>query len=435
MRITQNDRFIGIVTEYEEILLGKRKSFSYWYFNNVPEHDEPIALEAFRYAFENLLHWTPEMVYDCNDSTILVKMHLSHLYRQKIRPEKESKMNHASTFQYIAKKLYPNVYKNDIRRETLSVYKSVLDKQLTKIPKNMFEESDGLTKLAICLQYIVFEKMLFNSVVDMYDAFSEVTINSKLHNYKLLAPSRRYFETPVDFLHFSLPTRLKNDDCYIYAKRRYCQNRILVSKGTTPIRSYKEFLMGDREKDPFHDGLGTPLIDNINPAFTHFLNVLLPKDKELCKKYNNFKDRVDIYDLMFDEDIDFILDKYGMRRVLTEISPNLIEALNSMLTPEERDTSYYLFVKDMFIPNPDYRLIPQVARKYLAALGGYREVEITSEEDYQICLVLVFRHLVKDDKEFNKKTGKELRRNKEFLTKYKLYEYSQVYDCSQKEAL
>ena len=43
------------ISEYEMVILGNKAHMSYWCCTGVPEYDEKLALEVFRYAFEKLL--------------------------------------------------------------------------------------------------------------------------------------------------------------------------------------------------------------------------------------------------------------------------------------------------------------------------------------------------------------------------------------------
>ena len=53
---------MGLLMEYEDILLKKRKDFSATYIGqNASQKD---IKELFQYVFENLLEWTPEMARD-----------------------------------------------------------------------------------------------------------------------------------------------------------------------------------------------------------------------------------------------------------------------------------------------------------------------------------------------------------------------------------
>ena len=74
---------MGLLMEYEDILLKKRKDFSATYIGqNASQKD---IKELFQYVFENLLEWTPEMARDYLTMDII----------QKLREKAESKINNA----------------------------------------------------------------------------------------------------------------------------------------------------------------------------------------------------------------------------------------------------------------------------------------------------------------------------------------------------
>lgn len=65
---------MGLLMEYEDILLKKRKDFSATYIGqNASQKD---IKELFQYVFENLLEWTPEMARDYLTMDIIQKLHL-----------------------------------------------------------------------------------------------------------------------------------------------------------------------------------------------------------------------------------------------------------------------------------------------------------------------------------------------------------------------
>lgn len=174
MKVTYDDKIIGIITEYEAILLGKRKTFTYWYFNGNQQHDEAIALEVFRYAFEKLLHWSPATVFKRCNWQMLQTMHLGNLYKYKICPPKGGMSDRVTCSAYIASKLYPKQYKLGIRETILEAYKNALDGDIDRIPKNLFDDPDGIVKLGVCLQYILTDKFLcVHKTLDTYNMIAE----------------------------------------------------------------------------------------------------------------------------------------------------------------------------------------------------------------------------------------------------------------------
>ncbi len=461
MKITYNDRILGIISEYEDIILGKRKTLSYWYFNNNKEHDEEIALAVFKYAFEKLLHWTPQMIYECNDMDIIVQMHLSHLYKYKIKPVHLETNDNLTFFQFIAKKLYPDVFGEDIRQETLNIYIAVLDGRSEKIPKNMFDGSNGLLKLAICLQYLLSEKLKYKTIEEMYSAFSMPDINNTLSEYKILIPFQRYFETPIDFLHFALPSKYKNRAYYLVFKRRYCNARVFSGSYKRYISEYYELIKGKREGDIFCDDLGSPYPDSVITCFTHFLHIFLPNDmlleeydpkynvdrdlefsnvgayknehlEEIMEEYNNcrFKEAYELYDLMASERADFILDKYCLRDVFLALSDNYVSAFDGLLAENERDAfAYdYAFEKCKRRPPSNYKPISLLVRHYLALLDSdvpqerVRNVITTKKELFE-CLLCIKENYWPYDMQFGEYDSfEELLVNVDFLNKYKLAE-------------
>lgn len=48
---------MGILNEYEEVLIGNKKKISTWYFVFDKKGNERVAISVIRYAIENLLGW------------------------------------------------------------------------------------------------------------------------------------------------------------------------------------------------------------------------------------------------------------------------------------------------------------------------------------------------------------------------------------------
>ena len=77
---------IGLLMEYEEILLKKRKDFTSSYMGKATL--QKSACSVFRFAFEDILGWTPEMVRDYTTPELMNILHLRKpLNRIEFPPE------------------------------------------------------------------------------------------------------------------------------------------------------------------------------------------------------------------------------------------------------------------------------------------------------------------------------------------------------------
>ena len=69
----------GLLNEYDEILLGKRRKFSSMYFNFSDSTNELMALSVIKYAIEHYLKWKPNEAYNMLTKKVLKQLHLSSL--------------------------------------------------------------------------------------------------------------------------------------------------------------------------------------------------------------------------------------------------------------------------------------------------------------------------------------------------------------------
>ena len=187
---------MGLLMEYEDILLKKRKDFSATYIGqNASQKD---IKELFQYVFENLLEWTPEMARDYLTMDIIQKLHLMRPLRKLEYPPE---INIDQDLFSVAWMVYPEQIHISRHELVLNVYQKVLSDKLIKYPKKFFLEADGEVNACICLLYAINQE-----------------ITRFLRNVRLNAPCHSIFEYPIDFLHAALPDNQKNELCYRYER-------------------------------------------------------------------------------------------------------------------------------------------------------------------------------------------------------------------------
>ena len=197
---------IGLIMEYEDILLGKRKDFSSEYMGKTTINKDIQAI--LKYVYEDLLHWTPQTIRDYNNPVLIEKLHLTRPVRKIDFPPE---LSPEDDLFYIAKFLYPDIIKCSKKNLTLRVYERVISGDLLKYPKKFFSDAEGELNLNICFQYAVSQHMHVKSIEELYDFFAdkekgiEFLKENRLHN-----PFLDYYEYPIDLLHASLPTSQKN---------------------------------------------------------------------------------------------------------------------------------------------------------------------------------------------------------------------------------
>ena len=80
---------IGLLTEYENILLKKKKDFSPAYMRASARPE--TAAVVFRFAFEELLQWTPEMIRDYTTPELIQALHLKKALNRVVFPPELNK--------------------------------------------------------------------------------------------------------------------------------------------------------------------------------------------------------------------------------------------------------------------------------------------------------------------------------------------------------
>ena len=206
-----------LYAEYDDIMIGKRKNFSKRFFNDDNVRTEENALEILRYAFVKYLGWPPEIIEYRLDKDLMQKLHLNLLMRYIDYPidyNKERDFFYLVTLVFSKRKL-------DIRSKTIHIYEKILSKEILKYPKGYFSGSSGIVKAGLCFQYMLEHFISFTNMNDLYYLFSTKAGTSLLKEYRLYNICMEIFDTPVDFLHFSLPEQQKNTLLFHYYKYKY----------------------------------------------------------------------------------------------------------------------------------------------------------------------------------------------------------------------
>ena len=357
------DRLIGFIADYEEVLLGKKGKYSFWYCTGNAEYDEKLALDVMRYAFEKLLKWTPEMINECKDIAVLEKMKLYYIYKQKIiHPYRKTQF---SIFNLIASKMYPDKITLDGKSNTISIYKKVLSGEYVKFPKNFFSTTEGILKFGYCLRYALTEIIGFTSAKELYDMFSEPSIKTVLEKIKLLNVYSLFFETPVDMLHYCIPKALRDDDYYIICKQKYLKKRLSCGTGLRYVRQYHRYLYCQDSYNPL-TGLGEEYREEPSRIiFYYVLTELLPADPALKYEEYDYQDRNTLYCIMTRYDIDHLLDKYRIRDLVRRISDNYVDAADMLLYGDTRDEACYKYASRKFASanRAEYKELPMSVRR------------------------------------------------------------------------
>lgn len=216
----------SLLYEYDEILLGNKNSFSNYLFGGTEESKERLALQVFRCAIENYLRWTPAQARDYLNEKIIEKMKLDTVIKHIRLPVE---LDPSRDYFYIAHLLYPEKVRFDRQELVIRTYQDVLDGKLIKYPKEYLSDTNGYVRSRICLQYMISQYVQVGSIKELYELFATVKGKKLLEKYRLLNICNDAFGHPLDYLHESLPTNLKDELEYKY-QYFYLENNNQIRK-------------------------------------------------------------------------------------------------------------------------------------------------------------------------------------------------------------
>ena len=200
--------------EYEDILLGKRKDFSSVYMGK--NASQTNIKSILKFAFEELLGWTPETVRDYTDHNLIKALHLERPVKKLYFPPEVSR---ETDLFYLAGILYPETIHFSKKELILKVYQEVLDGKIAKYPKNFFTSSDGKLTACTCLYYALKQFLNITSIDELYAYFADRTqANAFLKRVRLKVPCDDIYEYPIDMLHDSLPETQRDELCYRFER-------------------------------------------------------------------------------------------------------------------------------------------------------------------------------------------------------------------------
>ena len=197
---------MGIINEYEEILIGNRKKISSNYFLFDKKGNERVALSVIRYAIENLLGWDVQNAIKLFNSNYISFMKLDQMVKYIVFPSDVTK----DDTEYILYLLYPKYVDYDIKRYTLRIYEKVMNNE-GRYPKDYLYGYLGMLRAKICLQYAINQNLLFKSADDLYNFFASKDCINYLKQNKLYQLYVSFYSTPLEYMHDSMPSSVKNE--------------------------------------------------------------------------------------------------------------------------------------------------------------------------------------------------------------------------------
>ena len=193
----------AFLKEYDDMLLGKRKSFSAVLLDR--ENESFICASMLRRIFEKYLHWTPVQIRDCLTPEIATRMCLwPFINRLECPPE----ILREEELCFVAWEIYPetkNVSEADLVRR---VYRNLIEGKIQRFPKNYFDGYKGLLRAQLIFKTVFCEYLVsqyrLTTIESAYALFVSPEIYSIMERYKLTTLIRQKFDIPLNLLHAGL---------------------------------------------------------------------------------------------------------------------------------------------------------------------------------------------------------------------------------------
>ena len=205
----QRSSIMGIINDYEEVLIGNQKKIPAGYFMFDKKGNERVAIAVIRYAIEELLGWGVQDAIQLFNPNYIDLMKLNQVVNYIVFPSDVTK----DDTEYILYLLYPKHVDYDVQRYTIRVYEKVLANE-TRYPKDYMYGYLGMLRAKICLQYSINKNLLFKSPDDLYRFFASKDCLKYLKTNKLYQLYTSFYSSPLEYMHDSMPSTIKNNFLY-----------------------------------------------------------------------------------------------------------------------------------------------------------------------------------------------------------------------------
>lgn len=197
---------MGIINEYEELLIGNRQKISKSYFIFDKKGNERVALSVIKYAIETLLGWDKQTAVRLFNKNYITFMKLDQMVKYIAFPSDVT----ADDTEYIMYLLYPNCIDYNVKKYAIRVYEKVINNEC-RYPKDYMYGYLGMLRAKICFQYALNKYCVFKSVDDMYKFFASKDCIKFLKEKKLHQLYISFYSNPLEYMHDSLPSAIKNE--------------------------------------------------------------------------------------------------------------------------------------------------------------------------------------------------------------------------------
>lgn len=216
--------------EYEQVLMGKRALYT------ITVKDDATLKRniriVWRYAIEDLLHWTPEEAAKYMTISLATKLHLKQL---NMHLPYELQINSGVNFKKVIAFVYPKEYKYDLKADAIDMYEKACglgkykNERIHRWTKHIFDErNDGYEKAQILLNYVIELYLSHMTITELYRYFDE-SGNAFLKKCNLVSVKDRFFTSPLEYLHYSLPWEKQNNMLYYELKLKKLTKQKIAS--------------------------------------------------------------------------------------------------------------------------------------------------------------------------------------------------------------
>ncbi|MBB5198094.1 hypothetical protein [Anaerocolumna cellulosilytica] len=236
----------NVIIEYEAILLNQKINISKFFFNWDSYTNEQLALDVIRYSFKTYLGWSPQEVESKISLSLLKSLKLNEILAYINFP---IELDSTLQIKYLAHLLYPEQVKYDARNLVLQIYKDILERRLKRFPKSFLSNTDGILKSNICFLYMLEQNSDFSTIKELYEHFAGSKGIHTLRKYHLMSICTAFYESPLEFLHTSLPDEQKSNFFYHYYKYKNTIGKMIPKITLLKKRTGKQASCDDEYND------------------------------------------------------------------------------------------------------------------------------------------------------------------------------------------
>ena len=207
------------IYEYEQYLMGNTLAFVASFNKNDSFSQKTKELgNIWRYAITKILGWTPYEAQKYLTPQIVKQLMLPWTPLQIPEKEKENIKDYTFVLQYA----FPDVFHFTIKDEAISKWQQVAhqgkwanDFVKYEWPKNFYNGEDGIERSSAMLMHVKNLYLSEFSKEELYTFFSKEKKARKWLEAKCLdRPLKLLYSSPLEYFHYSLPVRERDDFLY-----------------------------------------------------------------------------------------------------------------------------------------------------------------------------------------------------------------------------